>query len=109
MMNLVILIGRISNEFNLKYLPGTGTPVGEFDIAVNRKSSSKEHKTTDFFTIQIWGKYAEVLSEKLTKGRLVSVKGYGQIDKWKDENNNTHYKFKVVSKDIKSLDYFSSN
>lgn len=40
---------------------------------------------------------------------LTSVKSYGQIDKWKDENNNTQYKFKVVSKDIKSLDYFSSN
>lgn len=108
-MNLIILIGRISNEFNLKYLPGTGTPVGEFDIAVNRKSTSKENQKTDFFTIQVWGKYAEVLSEKLTKGRLVSVKGYVQIDKWKDENNNTCSKFKVISKDVKSLDYISSN
>lgn len=93
----------------MKYLPGTGTPVGEFDIAVNRKSTSKENQKTDFFTIQIWGKYAEVLSEKLTKGRLVSVKGYVQIYKWKDENNNTCSKFKVISKDVKSLDYISSN
>lgn len=108
MVNSIILVGRVSNDIMLKFLEHTGIAVCEFDIAVDRKNNYKKEKITDFFTIQVWGKYAETISNILETGQLILVSGSGKFEKWKDENNNKHSKFKVKADQIKFLDYTSS-
>ena len=43
-MNLVILIGRLTKDPELKYLQGSGTPVANFSIAVDRELQGKTAK-----------------------------------------------------------------
>ena len=46
-MNTVIMIGRLTRDPELRYIPNTGKAVANFDIAVDRQFSKE--KETDFF------------------------------------------------------------
>ena len=41
-MNHVVLIGRLTRDPELRYIAGTGTPVANFAIAVDREFSGKD-------------------------------------------------------------------
>ena len=43
-MNHVVLIGRLTRDPELRYIAGTGTPVANFAIAVDREFSGKDGK-----------------------------------------------------------------
>lgn len=103
----ITLVGRISSEINLKFLEGTGVAVCEFYVAVNRKGSYK-NKITDFYPVQVWGKYGESISSTLEKGQLITAIGSGKNDRWKDEDNKNYSKFTVIADFIKILVYPSS-
>ena len=69
-MNHVVLIGRLTRDPELRYIAGTGTPVANFAIAVDREFSGKDgKKETDFIDIQVWGKSAETCANYIGKGR----------------------------------------
>ncbi|HFL3855702.1 TPA: single-stranded DNA-binding protein, partial [Clostridioides difficile] len=58
-MNSVILIGRLTKDPELKYIPGSGTAVSTFTIAVDRDYIKKDGtKETDFIPIEVMGKLA---------------------------------------------------
>ena len=42
-MNQVVLVGRLTRDPELKYIPGTGTAVASFTIAVDRNYIKKEY------------------------------------------------------------------
>ena len=70
--NTVILAGRLSQEPESRYTT-SGTPITEFSIAVNRKSSEKTE--TLFASCICFGKTAELVERYLGKGRLVGITG----------------------------------
>ena len=82
-MNNVVLIGRLTRDPELRYIPVTGTAVARFSIAVDKGLSrekkqemeSKNQPTADFINIVVWGKTAENCANYLVKGRLVGVQG----------------------------------
>lgn len=104
-MNKVILSGRVAKEVNLKYLPKTGVPVSEFDLAVPREKGD----ITDFFPIQVWGKYAEIIANNLEVGELIMLEGKGKFDTFKDKNNKNVKMYKVVTDHIEFVPYNNKN
>ena len=59
-MNHVVLIGRLTKDPELRYIPGTGTPVATFTLAIDREYTKKDGtKETDFIPIEVIGKSAE--------------------------------------------------
>ena len=76
--NSISLIGRVGREPELSYT-SSGTAVTKFSLAVDRGSG--EDKKTDWFFINSYGKQAELLSERLTKGSLVAV--LGRMESWR--------------------------
>lgn len=99
----ITLLGRISKDVNLKYIKNTGTALCEFDVAVERKINKKE-TVTDYYPIQIWDKYGEILSNILDKGQLVFIVGSCKNEMWKDIDNNTRKNFKVKAEFVKKID-----
>lgn len=80
-MNNSILIGRLTKDPELKYIPVTGTPVATFSIAVDREYKNKDgEKETDFIPVQAFGKLAEVCANNLEKGRLIAVQGSIRVE-----------------------------
>ena len=56
-MNHVVLIGRLTKDPELRYIPGTGTPVATFTLAIDREYTKKDGtKETDFIPIEVIGK-----------------------------------------------------
>ena len=101
-MNSVILIGRLTRDPELRFTQ-SGKAVANLSIAVDREYSKE--KKTDFFRVIVWGKQAENVSNYMTKGRLVAVKGSLQTSNYQDKNNITHYVTDVVADRVQFLDW----
>lgn len=103
-MNQIILIGRLTKDPELRYLPNTGTPVATFTLAVNRDYKDKEGNVqADFIPVEVMGKVADFVANYITKGRLVAVNGSIRVDRYiKDDENRTFTK--VSAKSVQALD-----
>ena len=85
MLNLVVLIGRLTHDPELRYTPGNGTAVTTFDLAVDRPFTNKQgEREADFIRIVTWDKLAETCANlNLQKGRRSSA-GRLQIRSYDD-------------------------
>lgn len=78
MLNSVSLTGRLTRDVDLRYTQ-SGTAVGSFTLAVDRKFKSKNgERETDFVNCQIWRKSAENFANFTHKGALVGIEGHIQ-------------------------------
>ncbi|HFL2404574.1 TPA: single-stranded DNA-binding protein [Clostridioides difficile] len=104
-MNNVVLVGRLARDPELRYIPGYGTPVATFALAVDRGYTKKDGtREVDFIPIEVMGGSAEFCANYLTKGRLVSLQGRIRIEKY-EENGERKTFTKVRTKTVNSLDY----
>ena len=79
MYNRIILIGRLTRDPELRYVP-SGAPVASFTLAVDRPFRDQQgNRETDFIDIVAWRKLAEQVSQYMSKGRMVAVEGRLQI------------------------------
>lgn len=103
-MNQVVLVGRTTKDAELRYIPGTGTPVANFTIAIDRDFVKKDGtKDTDFIPVEVMGKVAEFVANYINKGRLIAVHGSIRVDRYmKDDENRTFTK--VNAKSVQALD-----
>jgi single-strand DNA-binding protein len=102
-MNNVILIGRLTKEPELRYIPESQTAVCAFTIAVDR-AFSKE-KQADFIRITVFGKQAENCERFLAKGRNVGIQGRIQTGSYKDKEGKTVYTTDVVADRVEFLEW----
>ncbi|MFS0034706.1 single-stranded DNA-binding protein [Corynebacterium striatum] len=75
----VTIVGNICTDVELRYTP-QGTPVAQFNVAVNDRSfNSETNKWEDgdatFYRVSAWKQIGEHASETLAKGMEVIVKG----------------------------------
>lgn len=68
----VIGNGRLVKDVELKQTT-SGTRVGSFSIAVNRKYNDKEE--TSFFNCVAFGKTAEIIAQYVKKGHRIGIDG----------------------------------
>lgn len=99
-MNRIILMGRITNNLELKTTPN-GTAVCSFRLAADRNHQKKgEEKTTDFFNITCWRGTAEFITRRFNKGNLILVEGEMQTRQYTDKNGNTQMWYEVVAENV---------
>lgn len=99
-MNKVILIGRLSQDIELRYT-NSNKAVASTTIAINRQ---KKEDGADFINLVIWGKQAENLAKYQGKGSQIAVDGRIQNRSYEDSNGNKRYVTEVVAENIKFLD-----
>lgn len=105
MINNITLVGRLTKDPELKYIPGSGTPVATFTIAVDRDYKNKDGSvTTDFIPVEIMGKPAEFCANYVTKGRLVGVTGSIRVDRYETQDGEKRTFTKVSGRNIQALD-----
>lgn len=111
-MNNVVLIGRLTRDPELRYIPGSGTAVSKFILAIDRGLSkekkqemeSKGQPTADFIPITVWGKMAENAANYLAKGRLVAIQGRIQTGSY-DKDGTRVYTTEVVANNVEFLEW----
>lgn len=102
-MNNISIVGRLTKQPELKYIPGSGTATASFTVAVDRDYIKNDgSKETDFIPVVIMGKRAEACAQYLVKGSLVSVTGSLRIDRYTKENTTMTFT-KVSAKNVTFL------
>jgi len=115
-MNNVVLIGRLTRDPELRYIPGSGTAVARFGVAIDKGLSrekkqemeSKNQPTADFINIVVWGKTAENCATYLVKGRLVGIQGRIQTGSY-EKDGIRRYTTEVVANTVEFLEWGDTN
>lgn len=103
-MNKANLIGRIANEIDLKFLPGSGAAIASFSLAVDRKIKKEGQPSADFIPVVVWGKQAENTANYMGKGKLIAVSGRLQVRSYDAKDGTKRYVTEVVAEEVQFLD-----
>ena len=76
MLNSVVLVGHVGKDPQVRYYD-SGKVQAVFSLAVDRPVRRGEggEGVTDWFSIELWGKQAELAGSYVRKGSLVGVEG----------------------------------
>jgi single-strand DNA-binding protein len=108
-VNKIILIGRLTRDPELRYVP-SGQPAATFTLAVDRSfKNGQGERETDFVSIVAWRKSAELVTQHLSKGRLVAVEGRLQIRSYETLDGSRRKVAEVVADRIQFLDRKNGN
>ena len=103
-MNRVILIGRLTRDPDMRYLPN-GTAVTSFTLAVDRPfTNGNGEREADFINIVTWRQLAEVCANYLRKGRLCAVEGRIQVRHYDNNEGRRVYVTEVVADNVRFLE-----
>ena len=117
-MNNAVLIGRLTKDPVLRYLPsGNNTAIATFTLAIDRdlgrekkqENESRNIPTADFVNIKVWGKQAENCSNYLSKGRLVAVHGRIETGSYEHKDGYRVYTTEVVANKVQFLEWGDTN
>ena len=99
-MNSFSGIGRLTKDPDVRYNPNTQVAVARFTIAID--SGYGDNKRTDFPSIVVFGKMAEVVEKYLKKGSQVAVQGRLQTGSY-EKNGVRHYTTDIIASNIEFL------
>jgi single-strand DNA-binding protein len=116
-LNNVALIGRLTRDPELRYIPNSGTAVSTFTLAIDKAVSrekkqemeSRNQPTADFVNIVVWGRMAENCAQYLVKGRLVGVNGRIQSGSYEAKDGTKRYTTDVVAQNVEFLEWGDKN
>ena len=97
-LNKVMLIGHLGDNVKMHYFEGGGS-IGRFPLATNetytKKDSGEKVTNTDWNTVVVRNKAAEICEKYLAKGDKVYVEGKLKTRKWQDESGNDRYSTEI--------------
>jgi single-strand DNA-binding protein len=85
--NKVILVGNLTRDPQMRYLPSQ-MPVVDFGLAVNHRfktKSGEDREEVCFIDCSAFGRQAEVINQYCRKGRPLLVEGRLKFDTWEDK------------------------
>ncbi len=99
-VNKVILLGRLGQDPEVRYMPN-GNAVANVSIATSEqwkdKNSGQMQERTEWHRVVFFGRTAEVVGEYLRKGSEAYVEGRLQTKKWQDKNGQDRYTTEIVA------------
>ncbi len=104
MLNKVLLIGRLTRDPVVRYLP-SGNSVAEFSIAYNRRYKVGEdwREESHFFDVKAYGKLAENLTARISKGYTVVIEGRLVQDRWTDKEGKAQSKVRISAEAVRII------
>lgn len=108
-MNKVTLIGRLTKDPELKFIPGSGTAVTSITLAVDNYNSKTNEKGADFIPVVIWGKSAENVAQYCQKGRQIAISGRISIRSYDAKDGTKRYATEVVADAFNGVEFVGSN
>lgn len=91
-MAIISASGNIGRDGELKFIP-SGTAVLTFSVATKHGFGDKA--VTSWLECEVWGKFAEAIVDRVTKGSKVSFSGNFWIDQWETQDGKKGMKAKV--------------
>jgi len=106
MYNRVILVGHLTRDVELRYMP-SGSAVGAVGIATNRRWKSQMgemREETMFIDLTLFGRTAEIANQYLRKGSKVLVEGRLTLNEWVGQDGMRRTKHVVTVENLTMLD-----
>jgi len=109
-LNSILMEGNLTRDPELKETT-KGTKVCTFTVASNRyyKKDEEQQQEVSFFPVEVWAGLAESCHQYLKKGRGVRVVGRIKQDRWKDQDDKSREKFKIVAEHVEFKPLFTKN
>ena len=105
-LNKVMLIGHTGDEIKMTYFEGGGC-IGRFPLATNEtytnRTTGEKVTNTEWHTIVMRNKAAEICEKYLKKGDRIYVEGRIKTRKWQDEQGNDRYSTEIQCTDFTFL------
>lgn len=99
MLNRCEFIGRLGRDPNTRSTQ-TGTRIANISLACSQrwkdKHSGEMKERTEWITVVLWDKLAEVAEKYLSKGSLCYVCGQLRTRKWTDQSGADRYSTEVI-------------
>src|SRR3979411_2732166 len=99
MVNRVTLLGRLTADPEVRTTPG-GTQVANLRLATNeyggKDESGVRREHTEFHTLVLFGRQADVAASYLRKGRLLYADGRLRHRSWDGSDGSKHRSTEVV-------------
>ncbi|WP_371724273.1 single-stranded DNA-binding protein [Dolichospermum sp. UHCC 0352] len=96
-INIVILVGRVNADPNVKYFD-SGKIKCNLYLAVDRHTK----KGTDLFKLEMWNKMAKIAEENLREDSLIAVQGTLGFETWRDDKTKVNRSQPVIK--VEKLD-----
>nr|QZX60923.1 putative single-stranded DNA-binding protein [Enterobacter cloacae subsp. cloacae] len=95
-VNKVILVGNLGQDPEMRYMPNGGA-VANLRLATSEswrdKATGEQKEVTEWHTVVIFGKLAEIAGEYLRKGSQVYIEGQLRTRKWQDKDHSRRSHF----------------
>jgi single-strand DNA-binding protein len=103
-LNKVILIGRLGQKPESRYLPQKERQVVHFTLATNEryfnKSTNEAVNRTEWHRVVVWGPLAEFCEKYLTQGKQILLEGKLRTRQWQDKDGNKRSTTEVEAQNI---------
>ncbi len=90
-VNKVIVVGNLGQDPDTRYMP-SGSAVTNLRIATNEswkdKQTGEQKERTEWHSVAMFGRLAEIAAEYLRKGSQVYIEGKLRTRKWQDKDGN---------------------
>jgi single-strand DNA-binding protein len=105
-VNKVIVLGNLGKDPEVRYTPN-GNAVCNLRIATTRnwksKDSGEKMEETEWHSVVLYDRQAEIAGEYLKKGRPVYIEGRLKTRKWQDKEGVDRYTTEIVADSMQLL------
>jgi single-strand DNA-binding protein len=105
-VNKVILVGNLGKDPETRYMP-SGSAVTNLRIATSEswkdKQSGEQQERTEWHSVAMFGRLAEIAAEYLRKGSQVYIEGKLRTRKWQDKEGKDRYTTEIVADEMQML------
>lgn len=105
-INKVIIVGNLGQDPETRAMP-SGSSVTNLRIATSEswkdKQSGEMKERTEWHSVAMFGRLAEIAGEYLRKGSQVYIEGSLRTRKWQDKQGNDRYTTEIIANEMQML------
>jgi single-strand DNA-binding protein len=106
-VNKVIIVGNLGRDPETRYMP-SGSAVTNLRIATTEswkdKQSGEQQERTEWHSVAMFGRLAEIAAEYLRKGSQVYIEGKLRTRKWQDKTDGKdRYTTEIIADEMQML------
>ncbi|EQD93753.1 single-stranded DNA-binding protein [Helicobacter pylori PZ5026] len=111
MFNKVIMVGRLTRNVELKYLP-SGSAAATIGLATSRRFKKQDGTLGEevcFIDVRLFGRTAEIANQYLSKGSSVLIEGRLTYESWMDQTGKKNSRHTITADSLQFMDKKSDN
>src|SRR5262245_54685697 len=105
-INKVILVGNLGQDPETRYMP-SGKAVTNLRLATSDswkdKQTGEQREQTEWHSIVMYDRLAEIAAEYLRKGSQIYVEGRLKTRKWQNKDGKDRYTTEIIANEMQML------